>query len=118
MADQPTEPQATFTRADLKTEAQTINSNVYRAIVESKDVKLLPEKWAEMVLSAHRVQSYLVQAQVLDQISADFAAGKLTEELIERSITHLCRRLDAEAQKLGEQLELIHEVANAPELRH
>jgi hypothetical protein len=110
--------QNTFDRQDLRTLGDDVKSDVFHALLVAHEVKLLPEAYGQFLLTAITCYGLVVRAQLLDSISQVMADGKLTEERIDKTISSLCKILDREAGKLGDQIELINEVKYGPEGRH
>lgn len=110
--------QNTFDREDLRTLGDQVKNDVFHALLEAHEVKLLPEAYGQFLLTAITCYGLVVRAQLLDSISQVLADEQLTEARIDKTISTLCKGLDREAMKLGNQVELINEVKYAPEGRH
>ena len=107
----------TFDRAQLIEAAEEIKANVFHALYQAKPVSLLPEAYAEFLLTAITCYGRVVRAQMLDNVSKLMDEGTLTEQRIDTAIGLLAKDLDREAAKLGEQFSLIMEVRDAPKVR-
>lgn len=109
---------AKLDRKNLIDEGDTVRADVYMALLAAKNVKIIEEKYNEFVRTALIIYGCVARAQILEAVSQMLTAGVLTEERIDKSISALCHEIDLSAEKLGNQLELIYEVRNAPDVRH
>ena len=107
----------TFDRAQLIEAAEEIKTDIFHALYQAKPVSLLPEAYAEFLLTAISCYGRVVRAQMLDNVSKLMGDGTLTEQRIDTAIGLLVKNLDREAAKLGEQFSLIMEVRDAPKLK-
>lgn len=105
-------------REGLREEGDRVKQDVLLSLVEAKDVKLLPDKYNEFLVTAMTVYGCVIRGQVFEAVSKHLAAGTLTEQNIDTTLGFLCRRLDQEAEKLANQVDLIQEVRYGPELRN
>jgi hypothetical protein len=107
-----------FDRNDLRAEGSQVKQNVFLALLYAHNVNMTPEAYAQFLQTALTVYGLVTRAQVLDMTSGMLAQQQFDEEAINKTISYLCRETDLETEKLGRQMELIEEVANAPALRH
>lgn len=105
-------------RDDFLQKAPWVKANVFHALVEANDVKLLPEAYNQFLLTALIVYGCVTRAQVLSGLEQLITSGKLTPELINFYIEDLAHECDKQAGVLGRQLELIEETRHAPDVKH
>jgi hypothetical protein len=107
-----------FDREDMRSLGAQVKNDIFQAILGTKDVKILPEAYGEFILTAVSLYGIVVRAELLETMSGLLEQQQLTEEIINKAIVYLCRECDLKAAKLGNQVELIGEVRDAPEVRH
>jgi hypothetical protein len=111
-------PETSFNRLEMAARGSEIKQNVFDALLLAQEIKFKPEAHAQFILTALKVYSCVVRAQLLE-VALEYAKqDKLTEVSVDLTVKHLCQELDLEAEKLGQQVLLINEVKNAPPARH
>ena len=105
-------------RDDFLQMAPRVKADVFHALVEANDVKLLPEAYNQFLLTALLAYGCATRAQFLNMMEKTITAGKCTPEMINSYIEDLAHECDKQAGVLGRQLELIEEVRHAPEVKH
>lgn len=105
-------------RDDFLQQAPQVKADVFHALVEANDVKLLPEAYNQFLLTALIVYGCAIRAQFLNGLEKLITSGKLTPEMINSFIEDIAHECDKQAGVLGRQLELIEEVKHAPGIKH
>lgn len=109
--------QSLFDMDDLRKEGQEIKQDAFLSIIGTRGVDMTEETFNALVVSAFMVNNYVVRFDILDHILEDLDKGALKREHIVKAQEYMVKRLDSEATRLGNMLELVAE-CKTPGPRH
>jgi len=94
----------------------TIKADVYRALLFEHEMPgVQPDFTADFIELGLRLITMVSHAQMVELVSDQLERGQLTAESLAHTLEDLTKRVDLTAEKFGKQVDLLHELDEAPE---